>query len=341
MNRWEDSQRSLRAGLGFLKRSQLPSGEFVTMVAKDEHLSVEARHDPSPFATAHIVSSLCRCGMREASDIVRLAAGFLLSQRLPGSCWKFWTRGHPGFANIPPDVDDTAVVSMALRDAGHAVAGNERILLANTDPRGLLYTWIQPSLRHVKNPASWSAPMLWFGPNIGKRSFYCTGEARRGDVDLVVNTNAACWLAGFSQQTKPVHDWIMQALSDGSAERFDRYYQNEEAFHYAVSRCLRAGVHGLDGAASLIADKVRAKVGTDGSVAGSVQRTALAAISLATADSSAEQLRNAAGFLISKQRPDGGWSGEAFYFGGWSRDLSWGSDALVTAFCLEALSSAD
>jgi hypothetical protein len=260
---------------------------------------------------------------------------------LPGSCWKFWTRGHPGFANIPPDVDDTSVVSMALRDAGHVVAGNEQILLANTDPGGLFYTWIQPGLRHAKNPASWSAPMLWFAPNIGKRSFYRAGEARRGDVDLVVNTNVVCLLAGFPRETKAARDWIMQALSDGSAERLDRYYQSEEAFLYAVSRCLRAGVQGLDGAASLVADKVRAKIGPDGSVAGSAQRTALAAISLATADSSAEQLRNVSGFLRSKQRADGGWLGEAYYYGGWSRDLSWGGDALATAFCLEAQSILD
>jgi hypothetical protein len=332
----ERTERAIRQGIDFLLRSQLPSGEFVTVVAKDEHLSIDARHDPSPFATAHIVSSLCTCGMPEAAHLIRSAIDFLLSQRLPGKCWKFWGRGHPGFANIPPDVDDTSVVSMALQEAGSVVAGNESILLANRDSRGFFYTWIWLSLGHARNPASWLAPMLWLPPNAGRRDFFHVGEARRDDVDIVVNTNAVCWLAGFPNETKPARDWIMRALSDGSGARHDRYYQSEEAFHYAVIRCLRAGVQGLDGAASLIANAAQSKIGPDGSVGGSVQRTALTAIALAATGASADQLQPVSRFLASTQRPDGSWPGEAFYYGGWSRDIVFGSDALTTAFCIEA-----
>lgn len=337
MIRTENCERAIRAGLDFLKRTQLPSGEFVTFVARDEKLLIDARHDPSVFATAHVVLSLVACGISETRTLVKSAVQFFLQQQLPGICWKFWPHAHPGFGNIPPDVDDTSVVSAALRDSGYGSVKNHWILLANRNAAGLFYTWIRPSFRHALNLYSWMCPLLWFSPNIGRKDFFHSGEAKRDDIDVVVNTNAVCWLSSFPNKTKLAREWILRVLSDGSAATRDRYYQNEEALLYASSRCYRSSVQGFSGLPILIAEKAFEKIDSYGSVAGSVQRTALLGSSLAATHGPSDLLDRVVLFLISNQRPDGSWPSEAFYYGGWSKDYSWGSEALTAAFCLEAI----
>ncbi len=335
-----DRERALRRGIDFLRRRQLPNGEFRTLVAKDTRLSLEARHDPSPFATAHIVSSLTTCRFVDCSTIIERATDFLVRQRLPGGLWKFWTRSNGGFASIPADVDDTSVVAMALRDAGVKAAADRRIVLANRDPEGRFLTWIQPRVCRAIDPGLWLTIALCSRAVRGRKRFFVVGEARSADVDVVVNANAVCWLHDQPAATATALEWVVSVVQSGTEARADRYYQSRYALYYAIARGLRRGIPEFAPIARVMVDRILDDARPDGRIGIGVQDTALASVVLAATESPAPALARAIAFILVHQQPDGSWPGEAYYYGGWSRDLCWGASELTTAFCLEALASA-
>jgi len=337
MQQAERCQQAMRRALAFLREKQLPSGEFKTVVAKDADLSVEARHDASPFATAHILSSLASCAQDECAPIIKRAAEFLRRQRLPGGLWKFWIHGHPGFRNIPADMDDTCVVSLALHDAKIGVRQNRSILLGNRDEGGCFFTWIQPRARHVNSPAAWLYWRLLAKSIVGRSEFFTVGEARPADVDSVVNANVACWLAESPEATREAVAWVLRVVDSGQEVESDRYYQSRYALYYAMARGLRRGVD-FGRAVPLIASRIQEALRTDGSIGSGIQETALAAAALARFLGCSSVPGEMLDYLLARQRDDGSWSGEVFYYGGWSRDYCWGATELTTAFCVEALS---
>jgi len=337
MTRDEDCERALRRGIDFLRKSQLPSGEFVTLMAKDRDFSNEVRADSSVFATAHIVSSVLGAGVQNEGAMVRRAADFLWNHRLPGSVWKFWTKTHAASPNSPPDMDDTCVVSMALRDAGRTFPQSKSLLLCNQDELGRFYTWILPRSRLMRTPRAWLGFLRLRQSKPSVARFFETGQARRDDVDAVVNANAVTWFSRNEPQTKRACDWIVQVIAGGAELREDRYYQSREALYYAVVRGMRSGVTGFKRASGFIANRIAADIATDGSVGASVHKTALASIALAELQGRTKELLRAIGFLLATQRADGSWPAEPFYFGGWNWRYCWGSSELTTGFCVEAL----
>lgn len=332
-----DCERAIRRGIDFLRRRQLPSGEFKTLVAKDTRLSLEARHDPSPFATAHIVSSLTTCRFVDCSTIIERATGFLVRQRLPGGLWKFWTRSYGGFASIPADVDDTSVVAMALRDAGVRAAADRRIVLANRDPEGRFYTWIQPSVCRRIDPGLWLNIALCSRAVRGRKRFFVVGEARSTDIDVVVNANAVCWLHEQHEAVRKAQDWVVRVVQSGTEARSDRYYQNRYALYYAVARGVRLGISGFASVAPVMAGRILDDAQPDGRIGAGVQDTALASVVLASTDNESPALAGAIRYVLAHQQPDGSWPGEPNYYSGWNRGLFWGATELTTAFCMEAV----
>lgn len=335
-----DRDRCLRQGIAYLRTRQLPSGEFRTIIARDSSLSVEARHDPSPFATAHIVSSLAACHLDECGPLIHRAAEFLIRQRLPGGVWKFWAQGHPGFGSTPSDMDDTSVVCLALRDAAVRVRQNAGLLLGNRGADGRFYTWIQPRARHAFFPGCWPYLVPGLKSYLGQKRFFALGEADRLDVDAVVNANAACWLATRPSETATAVEWLVRVVERGEEVATDRYYQSKYALYYAIARGMRHGVAGFFRAATPMRNSILEEIAPDGSIGQGVQDTALAAVALAAVDGPQPVIDRALSLVLSRQDSDGSWPAEAYFYGGWSRDLCWGAAELTTAFCLEAVALA-
>jgi hypothetical protein len=331
VSRTEDCERAIGHGLGFLRNAQLPTGEFRTLAARDENLTVEARIDPSCFATAHIVSSLTSLRRDECQPLIAGAANFLMAERQAGALWRFWTSRHLGFANIPPDLDDTAVVSLALQDAGIPISRNRPILCANRNGSGLFYTWILRRPRHLCSLQCWWA-ILRGQIGVAQTAFFSTGQARPDDVDAVVNANAIRLLWKDSSLVSPSVNWVRKVLETGEAGKADRYYQSSHALCYAIARGARAGIPSFREMGDLVTRSVLSDV--DDLTA---QKSALSLLALSVWQPEHSLLAPMADFLVSRQQEDGSWSGEAYYYGGWKRVLQWGSPELTTAFCIEAL----
>ncbi|MBU3665921.1 MAG: hypothetical protein FGM15_08635 [Chthoniobacterales bacterium] len=334
MNFRHDCQRSVRAGLEFLEKSQLPSGEFLTLVGPGPDLLQDAKHDPSVFTAVNVATSLIDIDDLGARRIVRHAADFLLTEMQPGGLWKFWTKAHPGSRGMPPDVDDTACAASLLGALGYSMPDNRRMLLANLNRQGLFRTWITPSSKHLlfrKGRAFLSASL---SSRAARRIFFeCGSEIPRKDTfESVVNANVLLYL-GDIRETLPVASWLSGVVRKGAASGTDRYYQSDLALFYALTRAVERGCASVRPLMPLISDRVS---GIDWRGLSSLYLALCIRVQSSVAPDSAN-LDEKVSALLSAQLEDGGWPACAFYYDGYGRDLCWGSRELTTGFCIEAL----
>src|SRR3954468_18361663 len=81
-------------GLEFLRRSQLPSGEFKVYMSPNLNLERDCVFDSSPFPTALIAYALGFADTATAGDILDKALAFLLSEMEGPGLWRYWTKRH-------------------------------------------------------------------------------------------------------------------------------------------------------------------------------------------------------------------------------------------------------
>lgn len=322
----------LDRALAFLARTQRPTGEFPTTVARDAALTQEARYDATPFATTYVVHALtevARCTGADVGPLVGPALDFLASEREGPGVWRYWTRAHEHHGSIPPDVDDTACVSAALAHAGQRT-DNADLLLAQRDARGRFRTWILP--RWGEPPGRFLA-VLRLQPALHKHvAFWRLTEAAPGDVDGVVNANVLAYL-GDRPETRGAQAFVTETLLEGREGACDKWHLDPPAFYYAAARAHAAGA--CDDAAFVATLRERAA-----SAAEAEAVPALAALALSAALHAGPPTPALAAVgrrLRAAQRADGSWPGHALYYGGRARYWGWGSDALSTALCAEAL----
>ena len=319
--------------LVFLESVQRPDGELPVFASTDPSLAEGCVPDPSIFPTALAAHSLACCP--EAEPIRKRALAFLDSEVDRHGLWRHWTREHPHASQLPPDLDDSSCAAAALADP-RRLAGNREILLGNRRGDGLFLTWVLPRLLKggaVHRRAAW--PQLRHLATLVL--FFRRTSAAPGDVDAVVNANALFRLGGFEGREK-VARFLLDALREGREESCDKWYENPFAIWYFFSRALG----GDPAAAGLILDRL----GTARPV-GAMER----ALALCTELNCGR--RPAAGAiegLLALQSRDGSWPRSALYHGGRARlpgggfaprhpdTPHWGSEALTTAFCIEALS---
>lgn len=304
------------AGVAFLARTQLPDGELPTLRWSRTDPGT-ARRDPTMFGTALVVVSIAAVAGSE--EIIARAADSIDSHTLRFGIWKYSPDYGGGY---PPDLDDTAMASLALRLAGRAVPDNTHAFLANRNREGLFFTWMSPRLRWLRDPRMWLiAAARWRHPFVHYRTFR-VAEAREDDVDAVVNANVLYYL-GRTKATEPVIAWLLRVLTEGAEQGCDKWYENRLAIWYFISRALRRA--GVD-ARSLLLERLQSTNAT------TALDHAFAANVLLDCDAPAESHIAA---IVEMQPDSGGWPADAVYS---DQSDARGSESLTTAFCLEALS---
>lgn len=307
---------AIDAGVAFLARTQLPDGELPTMRWRrndPEH----AWRDRTVFGTALVAVSIA--GVRGAETVLARAADSIESQTLRFGIWKYSPDYGGGF---PPDLDDTAMASLALRLAGREVPDNTHAFLANRNRDGLFFTWLSPRLRWLRDPRMWLiAAARWRHPFVHYRAFRVAG-AREHDLDAVVNANVLTFL-GRTAATEPVIDFLQRVLRERAEQGCDKWYDHPLAIWYFVSRALRHA--GVDARALLLErlQSVNAATPLD---------HAFAACVLLDCDAPADAHIAA---IVETQLDSGAWPRAMVYGDEWDAR---GSESLTTAFCLEALS---
>lgn len=320
--------------LAFLERSQLPSGEFRCLMSPDPQMARDCLPDSSPFPTALIVYCLSFSQDPVARSMIEKAVRFLKREKEWPGVWRYWTAGHSRHFGIPPDLDDTACVSYVLRQNGHRLR-NRGILLANRNREGLFHTWVVPRRGLRLSVAYWCALLSTAMKPACREAFFSENEAAPDDVDGVVNANVLFYL-GYSRRLRPVVDYLVRIVREGSEDRSDKWHTNPYTFHYAVSRLYARGVTALGTIRQEIVGRITRNMRVDGAL-GNELDTALALCSLINFGAPAPQLHRPVAHLLKVQRPGGEWPRAVLYHGGPQRVFGWGSEELTTGYCLEAL----
>jgi len=225
--------------------------------------------------------------------------------------WSYWTTDSG--KRIDPDLDDTALISFLLRrHHPHIALGtNVEAILSARNEEGRYWTWLR-------------------------------GPDQPNDVDAVVNANVVLYL-GERPETEAACAYLRDCVRSGQEPASYRYYVDDAALHYAISRASWHGVWRLDDLRDPLVEKALGRQRADGSF-GDALCTAWTVSTLMNmgADCS-DAIGRALGSLLARQSPDGGWPAIAAFAGPEPPappTLRWGSQELTTAACVEALARA-
>jgi hypothetical protein len=328
-------RRAILRAVGFLRRRQLPHGEFVTLLGADRQFSSTA-FESSPFTTSFVLYALAHVDRAVVGHIAAKGAAFLLSEMEFGGVWRYWSTRQHKHHRLPPDIDDTACISYALKSLGRSFPNNGWVFDCTRDPAGRFRTWILPNTRNRLNP--W----FWFARAVG----FCQARLRTrrletpadedprfrvmhidlDDVDPVVNANVVLYL-GERPDTLPAIDLIIDTVLREPAS-WSLYYEDVLGLYYAVARAFRHSAPRLSAVREHIVSRIAERARDPESL--NPLQAAMAASALLTFEPGSEAAVRLVHRVLDTQRSDGGWDAYAFY-------NVWGSEELTTALCLEVL----
>ena len=163
----------------------------------------------------------------------------------------------------------------------------------------------------------------------------------RIEADPVVNANVIAYL-GDGPETKDAQRWLETLITKGNLEGSSKWYPDTVTIYYAITSAMMRAQPALDQLRSILADRILGLRDEKGEF-GNILQTAQAVSALYNIGSleSIDAKRQVERF-ISSQREDGSWP-ELLAFG--DQALKWGvvgqighgSEAVTTAFCIEAL----
>ncbi|PRQ06951.1 hypothetical protein [Enhygromyxa salina] len=319
--------------IAYLRRSQLDHGEWPTFVSPDSTLASARELDSTPFATALILYCVREIEGEHLAKQIDAALAFLRADMRGAGLWCYWSRFHPRRQEAPPDLDDIACVAWVLRDHAVEFPSCEALVLDHRNAEGLLRTWLVP--RRESTPAFKRALRSAWTPSLSE---LFTALPLRDMVDMGVLANALLFLGQEDDRVKPSIAKLIDCVNSNCEIEHGDYYTSRPLIWYFISRAYRHGVSALEPARAPILAKIDARL--DGET--SLQDRALmitTLLNLSAPVSVAAQLPA----LLDGQHKDGSWPAESAYiFGGRERagGLFYGSEALTTGFCVEALARA-
>ncbi len=258
-----------------------------------------------PFVAGLGLLALQGCDDPVAERLRRRTRTFLHACIGYPGVWRYWPR-------LPPDLDDTAICSLAA--GPHLwllLARNVALLASFRDRAGRFRTWMAGPERvsHALNP-----------------------------VDSVVNANVVAYL-GDRPETRAAQDWLETLVADGGERDLSlHYYPFPIDLYVALARARRLAPPVFARQQAALAARILSCRQPDGGF-GDIMRTAQAVTALhrLCADARAEVVRMAVGRLLEAQRADGGWPECLAWLGQPGTNLGFGSEAFTTACCVEAL----
>ena len=327
---------AIDSAVDFLRRHQLPHGEFKTLLAQDRKMSNPV-FDSSPFVTSFVLYAFSHLDRASIDEMASKALAFLRAEMEFGGVWRYWSSRQQKHARLPPDLDDTSCISYALGIMGDSIPRNRWAFRCARDPQGRFQTWLLPTRR------SQLTPRFLFARSIGfcQARLLAKGAVReqpedprfrtmhiaRDDVDPVVNANVILYLGECAETTRAIQ-YVIKTVQDHRPP-FSLYYEDPLALYYAVARAHRHASPRLATLRDTIVDRVRKVGGKRGTFANPLC-AALAASVLLTYESCPKLIAGIIDYVLKMQREDGGWNAYPFY-------NVWGAEELTTAFCIEAL----
>ncbi len=307
----EASRESIRRGLDFLESTIDEHGAWHCIRFNVADPKVPRHFERPPFISAFCVLALESCQEAKARSICAATKAYLADTIEYPGFWRY-------YRHLPQDLDSTTLCSLVIGTHPWILLGrNIPRILANRDGEGRFMTWMLEGDE----------------PDVVSRF--------RIEADPVVNANVIAWL-GDCPETRDAQRWLEELIAEGNLKDASKWYPDEIAICYAVARAVRRVSPALDRLRPVLADRVLGLMDEQGSF-GNVLQTAQAVSALCDAGrleriDAPGQLRS----ILSSQREDGSWP-ELLAFGdqtlkfGAVGQIGHGSEAVTTAFCIEAL----
>jgi 4-hydroxybenzoate polyprenyltransferase len=332
---------SLRRSIAFLKWSQLAHGEFAGLVASDPDLS-DGVLESSPFFTTFVLYALQQVSDASAPGMIDKAVRFLEEQKQVGGLWRYYSPRQHKHYRLPPDLDDTACASFALRQARWRTPENEWAFKLAQDEAGRFRTYFLPT-GNIR-----MAVVLALGQfqarcyrRIARSSPQTNLEVQSTEVDIVpiddvdpiVNANAILFL-GEGEITKAAIEYLIRVFPEAREGEFSLYYRDKLILAYMIARAFRHSAPSLGVLKDPILSYLDARA-RSGELFQDALSAAMAASILITFDDYGSLLDALVDIILRLQGEDGSWKQHAFYTG--VPGYWWGSRELTTGFCVEAL----
>jgi hypothetical protein len=335
---------SIAKGIDFLEQHQLQNGAFRSYFSNNDKMEEYDNpnngwciQDDSIFTTILLGSSLLFLNNNnKVEQILTKLTDFLLTQRKTGSIWNHYNKNHNLYQLCPFDVDDTACASALLKQKNISFPSNISLLLSNRNRKKLFYTWFTLRFRLNLNIEALKIALREFKNPVKSLIFWNRMECSRNDVDAVVNANVLYYL-GKRKETLPIINHIIAIIKKGNEANCDKWYCNIFTVYYFISRNYFNSITEFESIRHIIIDRIMDNLNTDGSFGVSTLDTALAICTLLNLKYSGK-LNSTINNLINVQLPAGNWEKSVFYYNGPKKLVGFGSEALNTAICLEALS---
>ena len=304
-SRSESAREAVARGLRFLDDAIAADGAWPARRYASHDLVGPGAAEFPPFVAGHGLLAIGKCDDPVAEQLRRRTRAFLHARMEYPGVWRYWPR-------LPPDLDDTAICSLAAKPhLWLLLARNVELLLSCRDRQGRFRTWMagKSNLESALNPA-----------------------------DSVVNANVVAYL-GDRPETSAVQHWIETLVADDTEPDLAlRYYPCPIDLYVATTRARSLAPPAFAGLRTTLIERILSFRQPEGGFV-DVLRTAqgLTALHRLEAGSYVEVVRPAVERLLEAQRSDGGWPESLAWLGQPGTTLGFSSEALTTACCVEAL----
>ncbi len=190
---------------------------------------------PSPFIHANVLLSLSEFGLRIPSHWISQGVEFLSSAQESG-IWRFWpleTARNP----VPPDMDDLALCSLALKQCSRDPE-HYNLIQSQIRPTGEVPTWLWPNTRLlVQNWRLWLKLVQEQG---AVKPTIQAGMLHPSDWELNVMLNILAYCGAHSNSTALINRCIQLWDNEQDPAHF---YNNRWVTLYHFSRCYHHGIN--------------------------------------------------------------------------------------------------
>lgn len=330
-------QQSIDKGVRYLNEHQYPNGEFCCYYSPDDAMQKWSVPDSTVFPTAIINTCLLSVKHNfEVKNIFKKSIPFFQYQMMRGGVMNYFTKWHPLFPLVPPDIDDTIFVHLFLKSQNVVCPDPSSLFLANRAKNGLFYTWFTLRPNNTYNKDYWLILLREFKNPIKSLFFWKRNDCKRSDIDAVVNSNALLYFKDKNIR-KPIINYLLKIIEEEKETKCDSWYQNPFTLYYSLSNNIKNGVNELMSVCGPIIKWIKGNVNNDGSIGISALDTAFSITILLNFNCEEEIIDNAVLFLLKSQGETGEWPRQIFFYSGPKKAVGWGSEELTTGFCIEAL----